>query len=72
MIFGCQSSIIQTSVDIHIDIKAGISIQGHSAMDIRKEQISMSGYPFVKRKITMGSSLGVVWTYLQFRKKSGK
>ena len=37
MIFGCQCSIIHTSVDIHIDIQAGISMQGHSAMDIRKK-----------------------------------
>jgi len=36
MIFGCQSSIIPTSVDIHIDIQAGISMQGYSAMDISK------------------------------------
>jgi len=36
MIFGYQSSIIHASVDIHIDIQARISIQGHSAMDIRK------------------------------------
>jgi len=36
MIFGCQSWIIHASVDIHIDIQAGISMQGHSAMDIRK------------------------------------
>jgi len=34
MIFGYQSSIIHTSVDILIDIQAGISLQGHSAMDI--------------------------------------
>jgi len=37
MIYGCQSSIIHTSVDIYIDIQAGISMQGHSAMDIRKQ-----------------------------------
>ena len=37
MIFRCQSSIIHTSVDIHIDIQAGISKKGHSAMDIRKQ-----------------------------------
>jgi len=37
MIFGCQSSIIHTSVDIHVDILAGISMQGHSAMDIRSQ-----------------------------------
>jgi len=37
LIFGCQSSIIHTSVNIHIDIQARISIQGHSAMDIRKQ-----------------------------------
>jgi len=36
MIFGCQSSVIHTSVDIHMDIQARISLQGHSAMDIRK------------------------------------
>jgi len=45
MIFGCQSSIIYTSKDIHIDIQARISLQVHSAMDIRKQQISMNGYP---------------------------
>ena len=37
MIFGCQFSITNTSVDIHIDIQAGIFMQGHSAMDIRKK-----------------------------------
>ena len=37
MIFGCQSSIIHISVDIHIDIQARISMQEHSAMDIRKQ-----------------------------------
>jgi len=45
MIFGCQSSIIHTSVDIHIDIPAGISMKGRPAMDIRKRQISMNVYP---------------------------
>ena len=35
--FLCQSSIIHTSVDIHIDVQAGISIQGHSEMDILKQ-----------------------------------
>jgi len=45
MIFGCQSSIIHSSVDIHIDIQARISMQGQSAMDIRKQQISINGYP---------------------------
>jgi len=34
MIFGCQYSIIHTSVDIHIDIQARISMQGYSEMDI--------------------------------------
>ena len=37
MIFGCRSSIIHRSVDIHIDIQAGISMQIHPAMDIRKQ-----------------------------------
>ena len=45
MIFGCQCSIINTSVDIHIDIQAGISIEGYSAMDIRKRQIFMNRNP---------------------------
>ena len=35
MIFGCQYSVIHTRVDIH-DIQAGISMQRHSAVDIRK------------------------------------
>jgi len=39
MIFGCQSSIIHASVDIHIDIQPGKSMQGHSAMDIKKINI---------------------------------
>ena len=30
-------NIIHTSVDVHIDIQARISMQGHSAMDIRKK-----------------------------------
>jgi len=30
-------SVIHTSVDIHIDIQAGLSEQGHSAMDIREQ-----------------------------------
>jgi len=45
MVFGCQSSFIHTSVDIHIDIQAGVSMQGHYAIDIRKQQISMNGFP---------------------------
>jgi len=38
MIFGCQSPIIHTSMGIHINIQAEISMQGHSAMDIRKNK----------------------------------
>jgi len=41
MIFGCQSLIIHTSVDIHIDIQAWISMHGYSAMGIRKQKISI-------------------------------
>ena len=37
MIFGCQSSILHKCVDIHVDIRAGISMQGYSAMDIREK-----------------------------------
>ena len=37
MIFGCQSSIIHSSVDVLIDIQARVSMPGHSAMDIRKQ-----------------------------------
>jgi len=32
-------------VDIHIDIQAEISMQGHSAIDILGIQISTNGYP---------------------------
>jgi len=35
MIFGCQSSILHTSVDIHIDFQVMIYMQGHSTMDVR-------------------------------------
>jgi len=34
MIFGCQPSILHTSVDIHIDIQARISMHGHT-IDVR-------------------------------------
>jgi len=37
MIFGYQSSIIYKSVDIQINIQPRISMQGHSAIDIRKQ-----------------------------------
>jgi len=47
MIFWCQSSIIYTSVDIHIDIQKWIFMQGHPAMDIRKQYISINGCPFL-------------------------
>jgi len=46
MTFGCQSLIIHTSVDIHIDIQVRISMQGYFAMDISKQQISINGYPY--------------------------
>jgi len=36
MIFGCQSSILRTSVYINIYTQAGISMQGQSTMDIRE------------------------------------
>ena len=36
MIFECQSSI-HASVNIHIDVQARISMQGHFAMDVRKQ-----------------------------------
>ena len=36
IICGCQSSIIHTSVDIQIDIQAGVSMQGHSALHIHE------------------------------------
>jgi len=38
-------SVLDISVDIHIDIQAGIFMQGHSTMDIRKQEIFMNGYP---------------------------
>jgi len=36
MIFGCQSLIINTGVDIHNDIQIGTSIEGHSTINIRE------------------------------------
>jgi len=45
MIFGCQSSILLTSVDIHIDIQTGIYMQGHFTMDVRERWISTNWYP---------------------------
>jgi len=43
--FGCQSSILRTSEDIHIDIQTRIPMQGHSTMDVRQTWISTNGYP---------------------------
>jgi len=45
MIFGCQSSILHTSVNIYIDTQARISMQGHFTMDVRRTWISTNGYP---------------------------
>jgi len=42
-IFGCQSSILHTSVNNHIDIQARILMQGR--MDVRGTQISTHGNP---------------------------
>jgi len=65
MIFGCQPSIIHTSVDIHIDIQAVISMQGHSTLDTRKKYsrvnihvlwISVFNYQFFD-----GYSFGYLW-----------
>jgi len=68
MIFGCQSSIIHTSVDIHIDIQAWISKQGHFATDIRKQQISMNGYPcFMDTILPLSTLLWIsIWMSLDF------
>jgi len=64
MIFGCQSSIIHTSVDIHIDIQAPISMQGHSAMDIRKQEMSINEYPYFM-DISLQLSM-LLWISLDF------
>jgi len=40
------SSIINASVDIHIDIQVGISMQGYSTKAIRERQISLNGYAY--------------------------
>jgi len=40
MVYECHSSIFHTSVDIHIDIQAGIFMQGHSTIDIRETNIN--------------------------------
>jgi len=44
MIFGSQSSIIHESLNIQIDIRAGISMEGQSTMDVRGTRISTNGY----------------------------
>jgi len=68
MIFGCQSSIIHTSVDIHLGIQARISMQGHSTMDIRKNK-----YPQIDIHVFMDISLQLsmllwisIWISLDF------
>jgi len=55
MIFGCQSSIIiHASVDKHIDIQAGISMQGHSTMDVRN---TVHEYPRMDIHVFMDISI---------------
>jgi len=56
--FGRQSSIIHTSVDIHIDFQARISMQGHSAMDIRKQLISMDIHAFMDIRLQLSMLYG--------------
>ena len=52
-------------MDIHIDIQAGISMQGHSAMDIRKQQISMMEYQcFVDIRLQLSILYGYPFGYL--------
>jgi len=45
--FWMPDFILHTTVDIHIDMQAWISMQGHSAMDIRATSISVDEYPFL-------------------------
>jgi len=69
MIFGYQFSPIHTSVNIHIDIQAGISMQEHSAMDIRKQYMSMNEYLCFFMDISLHLSMFVwisIWTSLNF------
>jgi len=68
MIFGCQASIIHTSKDIHIEIQAGITMQGYSAMDICK-----NNYPWTDIHVFMDISLQLstiswtsIWISLDF------
>ena len=68
MIFGCQSSIIHISVDIHIDIQARISMQGHSAMDTSKQMIRypcLSGYQssFIHDFMDISLQLSMLYGY---------
>jgi len=49
MIFGCQYPILLTSLYIHIDIPARISMQRHYTMDVRGTWISTNGYPYFHR-----------------------
>jgi len=68
MIFGCQSSPIHKSVDIHVDIQARISMQGHSSMNIRKQKIYIDGYPhFMDISLQLSMVLWIsIWIFLDF------
>ena len=41
MIFGCQSSNIHKSEDIHTDIQAGISMQAHAATAVSYTHLTL-------------------------------
>jgi len=57
-----HEQIIHTSVDTHMDIQARISLRGHPAMDIRKQLISINGYPCFM-DISLQLSM-LLWIYI--------
>jgi len=68
MIFGCQSSIIHTSVDIRIDIQAGISMQGNSAwISVNIQYPCMDIHVFMDNSLQLSMLLWIsVWMSLGF------
>ena len=64
MIFGCQSSIILTSVDIHIDIQAGISMQWIS---VNNKYLRMDIHVFMGISFQLSLLLWIfIWISIDF------
>ena len=60
MIFGCQSSIFRTSVDIHIGIQVEVSMQGHFTMDMSVEH----EYPRMDIHVFVDTQSLITYTFI--------